>query len=137
VDQFVSEHVIRFAETGGKRQDDASFLVLSDAADAVAEPVRNDIGLRELRVARVQHDRLTLGEGVIEAPREAVVPALGQPAGLHHGFAIRGVVIDVEVRRLENPENRNSRSAPCCARTTAHGSAPPTQESRAHRPRRA
>ena len=102
VDQLVPEHVIGFAEAGGKRQHDASFLVLRDAADAVAQVAGDDVGLRELGVARVEHDRLTLGEGVVEDLRQAGVPALRQAAGLHHGVVLGGVVIDVEVRGLEN-----------------------------------
>ena len=67
VDELMAEHVVGFAESHREGQHHAALAVLGDAADAVAEEAWDDVGLREVRVARVQHDRLALAERVIEA----------------------------------------------------------------------
>ena len=105
VDQLVPEHVIRFAEADGKRQHDASFLVLRDAADTVAQVAGDDVRLGELGVARVEHDRLTLGEGMVEDLRKAGIPALRQAAGLHHGLVLGGVVVESQSGGSRESEN--------------------------------
>ena len=77
---------------------------LGDAADAFTEKTRNDVRLDELRMARVEHDRLPLGELEVEGLREPCVPPLGEPARFDRRVVLRRVVVDVEVRSLENLE---------------------------------
>jgi hypothetical protein len=57
-----------------------------------------------MSVAGVQDDRDAAIERMIEDRREARVPALGHPRRLLHGVALLGVIVNVEVRRLENAE---------------------------------
>ncbi len=104
VNELVSQDVVGFSEPRGKRKHDAALLVLGHAADALAEETRNHVGLGELRVARVQHDRLARGKGEAERGRQPGVPALGKPACLDRGVVLRRVVVNIEVRALEDPE---------------------------------
>jgi hypothetical protein len=67
------------------------------------DPGRID-GLREVRVARVEDDRLATRERVIENARQTVVPPLRHPRRNLGGAAFLGVVVHVEVRRLQNRE---------------------------------
>jgi hypothetical protein len=57
-----------------------------------------------MSVAGVQDDRDAAIERMIEDRREARVPALGHSRRLLHGVALLGVIVNVEVRRLENAE---------------------------------
>jgi hypothetical protein len=78
--------------------------VLGEAANAFTEKRRYDVRLDELRMARVEDDRLPLGELEVEGLREPCVPPFGEPARFDRRVVLRRVVVNVEVRRLENPE---------------------------------
>jgi len=54
------------AESHGEWQRDAPLRVFGDAADTVADEPWNDVARAEVRVARVENDRLALLQGVIE-----------------------------------------------------------------------
>ena len=73
--------------------------LLEAAGEALAE-------LWESLATRLKHhgeyDRLTTVERVIEGLRQARVPALGEACGQPRRFFLFGVVVDVEVRRLEH-----------------------------------
>src|SRR5437763_1723385 len=60
--------------------------------------------LSEMRVAGVENDRLPPGEAMIERDRQAVVPALGEPPGEARRLAFGRVVVQIEMRRLEDLE---------------------------------
>ena len=104
VHQLVAENVIGFAEAGRKRQHDAAAIVFGDAADTVGQEAGHDVRLRELRVAAVEDDRLAFAELVMERGREAIVPTLGHSCSVQRRGVLRGVVVDIEVRRDEHPE---------------------------------
>ena len=72
VHEFVPEDVIGFRQPGRKGQDDASGLMIGEAADAVAEQDRRDRRLREMSVAGVQDDRLAAIELMIEGSESFV-----------------------------------------------------------------
>ena len=100
----MTEHVIGFAEPRGERQHHAAGEVIRESADAVADHLRDDRGLGEVRVARVQNDRLAPRELVIERDRESRVPTFGELSGDPRRIVFRSVVVDVEVRGLEDRE---------------------------------
>ena len=102
--QFVSQDVIGLSKTSGEREHDPSFVEFGDAAGAFTEKTRYDVGLDELRMACVEHDRLALGELEVERLREPRVPPFGESARFDRRVVLRRVVVDVEVRRLENSE---------------------------------
>ena len=104
MNDFMAEHVIGFAEAGSERQHDPAAFLIRHTADALAEEARHDVGLRELRVARVQDDRLPFGELVVQRRGEPRVPTLGETRGLDGGVMFRGIVMDVEMRCLEYTE---------------------------------
>jgi hypothetical protein len=99
VDQLVSEHVIRFAERRRERQDDAPALMIGEAAHALGNVPGEDGRLREMRMAGIQHDRRTFGEGVREHVRQTSIPALRKSGRHLRRLGLVRVVIDVEMRR--------------------------------------
>ena len=55
-------------------------------------------------MTRVEHQWLAVAQRVTEHAREVIVPAFGHPPGLIDGFLLGRVVIDVEVRGLQDAE---------------------------------
>ena len=64
----------------------------------------DDVGLRELGLAAVEHERLPAVELVVEQRREARVPTLGQLRRDARRALFARVVIDVEMFGGENAE---------------------------------
>jgi hypothetical protein len=60
--------MVRLAETRHEGQHHATPPMFRHSTDSVAKKIRDDIGLRKLRMAGVQNDGLTLFERVIEDP---------------------------------------------------------------------
>ena len=67
VDQLVADHVIGFGHGRRQRQHDAALRHLRDAAGAFAERAFDDVGLLEVGMRGVQHQRLHGGK--LRAPR--------------------------------------------------------------------
>src|SRR5258705_8835870 len=102
--QLVTEHVIRLSEARRKRHADARLDALGEAAGAFIDGAGADVGLGEVRMARVEDDGLAVRERVVEQLRVARVPALGHARGLPGDLFLFGVVVDVEVLGLQRPE---------------------------------
>ena len=104
VRQLVADDVIGLTETRRKRHHDARLEALGEPAGPLVHRPGADVGLREVAVARVEHDRLAMRELVIEQLREARVPALGHPRRLPRDLFLFRVVIDVEVLGVKRAE---------------------------------
>jgi hypothetical protein len=81
--------------------------------DSVTPPVLSSsspgiAGLLEVRVARVENQRLAIRKFVVQHARDARVPAFSHARGLfgHGGFA--GVVVEVEVLGADHLELKRS-----------------------------
>jgi hypothetical protein len=104
VHQLVAEHVVGLGEPAAERHDDAPLEELGDAAGALTDVAGHGVGLAEVRGRRIQDERLATAELVVEHAREARVPALGHARGQWQRHLLFGVVVDVEVLRLEDTE---------------------------------
>ena len=104
VDQLVADHVIGFGEAGAGGQHDAAAQAFGDAAGAFAHQRGDDVGLLEVRMAGVEHERLPAAEMMIEHARQAGVPALRHARHVIGERLLFFVVIDVEVLGLERLE---------------------------------
>ena len=60
------EDVVTRLDGPGKRQHDAPFVRLGDAAGALAEFALDRVGLAEVRAARIENEGLTRGELVVQ-----------------------------------------------------------------------
>ena len=87
VHELVADHVIGVGERTAQRQDDAAPQRLGDAAGAFAELALDDVGLLEVGMRRVEHERLASAQLVAEQPLEPRVPALGHARGDVDPFA--------------------------------------------------
>ena len=104
VHELVANHVIGFGQPRRKRQHDAAPNRFGHAADAFVEEFRDHIGLRKVRVAAVQDDRLARAEGMSEHVRQPRVPSFGHPRRLPRRGFFAWIVINVEMvgaQRLE------------------------------------
>ena len=104
VHQLVADHMVRVGERPAHRQNDAPAQRLGDAAGAFAELALDDVGLLEVRMRRVEHERLAAAQLVLEHFLEPGQPALGHPGGEVDPFLRARVVVDVEVLGLEHLE---------------------------------
>jgi hypothetical protein len=104
VNELVADHVIRLAQAHAEGERHPVALPLRDASDAVAERVGDDVGLDEVAVARVEDERLAPLQLMTEKRREPRIPALGEHPRLPSRLLLGRVVVDVEMRRFENPE---------------------------------
>src|SRR5690606_29406962 len=85
----------------GVRHDHAFLQRLGDTSRTFREHVLDDVRLLEVRVIGVEDQRPLL-EGELHDSREALVPPLGRPGHVERGERFGGVVVDVEVRRVED-----------------------------------
>jgi hypothetical protein len=85
-------------------QHDLSFFMVGQAADAVAQQNRNDVGLPELCRAGIEHDGLAIGQLMIDAADRTNVR---RAAHLYRALSVSGVV-DVETRRFEDVNWKSS-----------------------------
>ena len=102
VDELVADHVIGVGERTAERQDDAAPQRLGDAAGAFAELALNRVGLLEVGMRRVQHERLAAAQLVREQLLEPRVPPFRHPRRDVDPFTLVRVVVDVEVLGLQN-----------------------------------
>ena len=102
VDQLVAEHVIGLGQRPRHRQHDAPLEDLRDSACPLAHLAFEDVGLLEVGVAGVEDDRLPELQLVVEDLRQPRIPTLRHLGRLLHGLALLGVVVDVEVGRLQH-----------------------------------
>ena len=102
VDELVAQHVVGLGQGAGEGQDHAPLQDLGDAARPLAGRPAQDVRLLELRVAPVEDDGLSGGEGVAEHARVTRVPPLRHRRGALHRLALLRVVVDVEVVGLQH-----------------------------------
>ena len=102
VDQLVADDVVGVGERTAKRQHDAAAERLGDAAGAFAELALNRVGLLEVGMRGVEHERLPPAQLVAEHAAEPRVPAFGHPRGDVDPFARARVEVDVEVLGLQD-----------------------------------
>src|SRR5690606_35829376 len=77
---------------------------LSEPAGPLADEVGEGVRLLKLGMAGVEDQRLALVELMVEDARKAGVPAFGHARRFAAGRLLLGVVVDVEVRRLQHAE---------------------------------
>ena len=102
MDELVTDHVIGVGERTAERQDDAAPERLGDAAGAFAQLALNGVGLLEIGVRCVEHERLAAAELVLEESLEARMPPLGQACRDVDAFLLVRVVVNVEVLGFQN-----------------------------------
>ena len=100
--QLVADDPAEAAEVAVGRDHHAALEELEEAADAVGDKARRDVGALEVQVGRVEDDRDALDERHREAVLEARVRRL-RLSGADARQRLRlGVVVDVEVLRAEH-----------------------------------
>ena len=119
VHQLVADHVIGVGERTAHRQDDAAPDRFGDAAGAFADLARDGVGLLEVGMRRVEHERLAAAQLVAEHLLQARVPALGHARGDVDAFASRSDRSRCRSARSSGPGSRGSCTGPCCGRSTA------------------
>jgi hypothetical protein len=102
VDELVSEHVIGGLERAGKRQDNTALVSFRDAAGSLAQLPFDGVGLPELRAAGIKHQGLASSQFMREDSGQPGVPSFGHACGHPGRRFFLGVVIDIEVLRLED-----------------------------------
>src|SRR5262245_7044355 len=100
--QLVTDYMIRVGDRTAEWQDDATPQWLGDAARAFAKIALNGVGLLEVGVRGVQHQRLTASKLMGEQFLETCVPALGQPRCEIDPVLPGWIVVDVEVFGFQN-----------------------------------
>src|SRR5207249_8203079 len=83
-------------------QHDAPLQRFGHTTRSLAELALNGVGLFEVRMRGVQHERLAAVQLVLKEPLEPRVPALGQPGGDVDPFALTRIEVDVEMVGLED-----------------------------------
>ena len=119
VDELVAEDVIGVGERSAERQHDAAAQRLGDAAGALAELALNRVGLLEVGMRRVEHQRLASAQFVPEDPAEANAPAFGHARGEVDALHALPGSSRCRSSRSSGPGNRASCTGPCCGRSTA------------------
>ena len=74
--QLVPDRMPEFGVAAAKRQCDATLQKLGHTQQAFRRNERQDVGLLEIAVGRVDDQRDAPGDGVVEAPLERVVALL-------------------------------------------------------------
>ncbi len=100
----MADDMIGFGEAGAGGQHDAAAQAFGDAAGPFAHQAGDDVGLLEVRMAGVEHERLAAAEVMIERARQPGVPALGHARHVIGEHALFFVVVDVEMVGLERLE---------------------------------
>ena len=100
--QLVAQNVVGLRQRPGEGQHDPALEDLGDTARGFAELVGDCVRLLELRVRRVENERLPPPELVIKEPGETRVPALHHAPRVLDRLGLARVVVDVEVLRLQN-----------------------------------
>ncbi len=104
VRDFVAKHVVGRPQSGRKRHRNPRLRPLGEAACSLGRRPGRDVRLGEVGVAGVEHEGLPPHETVLQHLREARVPALRHARRVAGRVLFFGVVVDVEVFGLKNPE---------------------------------
>ena len=104
MDELMAKHVIGLGQRAGERQHDAALQPLGDAACSLANRAADHVGLLEIRVRRIENERLTGLHLVLEDARQARIPALGHSADACGAFALVFIEINIEVIGLQHFE---------------------------------
>ena len=91
-----------------ERQDDPPANRLGDAAGAFADGAANGVGLLEVRVCRIEDQRLAPAQLVIERAPKARAPALRHARGDCGGLTLFLVEVDVEVVGAQHLEREGA-----------------------------
>ena len=102
VHHLMAKNVICLTQRSSHRQDDTPFERLRYAACGFVDGSAQRRGLLEIRVVGIEDNRLTRLHLMVEQPCQPFVPALCHACRQLDGFALLGVVVDVEVFSLEN-----------------------------------
>ena len=97
VHQLVADHVIGVGQRTAEREHDAALDRLGDTASALAQLTADHVGLLEVDVRAVQHERLSSAQLVLEQPLEPDAPSLGHSCRDVDAGPLARVEVDVEV----------------------------------------
>lgn len=104
VDELVPEHMLGLSKSARERHHDAPPQRFGDTTGAFSDHRLDDVGLLEVRVARVEDERLRSAKIVIEELGQASVPALGHARRSLDSRTLLRIVMDAKVRGLEHLE---------------------------------
>ena len=97
VHELVSEHVVSIPIRARERHDHPVLQRFGHTTGAFADEPGQRVGLLEVRMVRVQNDRLGLFELVLECTREALVPALTHAGRVVDRLGLFRIEVEVEV----------------------------------------
>ena len=97
VHQLVADDVIGVGERAAERQDHAPSKRFGDAARALADLTADRIGLLEVRVRRIEDERLASAQLVLQYPPQPRAPAFRHARGDGGGVPLLLVEVHVEV----------------------------------------
>ena len=104
MNELVADDVIGVGQRPAERQDDPPPQRFGDAARAFAELPLNRVGLFEVRMRRVEDERLASPQLMAEQALETGQPSLGHTRGDVDPFTLVWIEVDVEMLGLENLE---------------------------------
>ena len=104
VDELVADDVVGVGERARQRQDNPAPQRFGDAAGAFPKLSGDHVGLLEVRVGRVQDERLPAAQLVRKQLLEPCVPPLGHTGGDVDPFPFARVEIDIEVLSFQHLE---------------------------------
>ncbi len=104
MDQLVGQGVLELRIGAGEEQDDPVAQPLGDAGGALGDLELEDVRLLEIRLGRVEDERLPMLPIVTEDLRQPRVRPLRHAGRVHDRRLLLRIVVDVEVLRLEHLE---------------------------------
>src|SRR5262245_8239331 len=102
MNELMANHVIGIAERPAERQDNPAPEGLSHTAGSFAELTLDDVGLFEIRMRGVEHERLPSAQLMPENCLQTNQPPFRHPARNLGSFAFFRIEIDVEVIRFQD-----------------------------------
>ena len=119
VHELVADHVIGVGERTAERQDDAAPERFGDAARAFAELARDGVGLLEVRMRCVEHERLTPAQLVAEHAARGARASARPCARRCRRLRARSDRSRCRSARSSGPGSRGPCTEPCCGRSIA------------------
>ncbi len=102
VHHLVPERVPKLGEVPAEREGDPPLEEVGGAEQPFRWGERQDVGLLEVRVRRVDHERHPLGHVVPELDGQRVVARLGMGQGRGRELGFRGIVVEIHVRAAKD-----------------------------------
>ena len=103
VHQLVTDRMPEFGVAAAERQRDATLQKLGDPQQPFGRDERQDIGLLEIAVRRVDDQWNAPRDGVVEAPLERVVARFGVRQRHAAQLFFFGIVVEVDVLAAQHP----------------------------------